>query len=196
MAGKKGRSGRKKKMKVDIKPVQQAPEVSAHKSIVENEAGDPFKAIETRLNSELPAAVQENAPAQAQEADLINKKMPEKTVRLFWNCVYKLEDGLIRRYLGLGNDVKGIFCDNDLIEAHIQPSCEMLKQYVPAKYWDNLDSKFPAAMLGFSILEAQLSILDKISEIKKENKTDNPQKPAAPAAQNNPYSNFPRREGL
>lgn len=198
MAGKKGRSGRKPKNKkpVHFEPVkiESAAPVEGLNASVDNTQADPFRAIEAQLENELPQAQADN-PQIIRPGE--EKQPPERIIRLAWGWIYKAEDNVLRGSLGLGAEYKGIFCDEKLIEAHVLPTCEVVKQYVPAEYWADLDKKFPVAALIAAIGEAQLSVFDKIGEIKRDLKLKNsagrPQAPqSTPKPSADPYSDFPR----
>lgn len=176
MAGKKGRSGRKKKNAV--KPPVLAAEAPPAPAPVKQEsvvqpAGDPFLTIEQDLKSKMPVM-------PAGEGSPEKKKAPENLVRFLCKGFYQVEDILGRAIVGVGREYAGVFVpEESILEAHVKPSCDLLEKYAPVDFLNKIDANMPEISFGITFLNAQLGFFDKLMQAKAEMQ----RKKAAPASE-------------
>lgn len=174
MAGKKGRSGRPRK-----KPLPQpaAPSISesfaSKNNSVEQTTGDPFGRIEAELKAQHPEAAFVPQDGQAGAAGVqplpaLEVQAPENLLRFLMQTLYKAEAAAGCVYLGLPLDHSEIFYDEKLVEAQIDPLCQVVKKHFPPDLLRDLNENSPEIMLGIRIFEAQLSFFGKLSKAKKE----------------------------
>lgn len=168
MAGKKGRSGRKRKNPQIIKE-NPKPVISAQQPTVQAApAGDPFLKLEQEIRQAMPAPV---APVGEIVPEKPKRKPPENLIRAAWRWIYGAEDAFFRARLGLGNESRGIFTDESLVEAHVQPSVQLVEKYVPERILNDLEEKTPLIMFGAAFAEAQISIFAKFQQLVNERTT-------------------------
>lgn len=196
MAGKKGRSGRKKK----IQPVaaqKQTQTGQTQQVTVQQPAADPFLKIESELSAQVPSPA--GAPAgQGTQTAALPRKAPENLVKFIWKTLYGFEDYGARLYLGLGDQFRGVFLPQEQVVAdHVAPTCQILEKYVSPDILQSLDEKMPEISLGICFLEAQLGFFAKLQQAKQEiaekkNETKQEIKPAQEDSQFN-HSSYPKK---
>ncbi len=196
MAGKKGRSGRPKKNKMKNEPIKPAaPPVESQKPTVLPSPGDNLNRIEQEIGNKMAEVAAQGQPAGTKTPAGEDRKPPERLIRLGWKCIYGMEDAWARASLGLDARYKGIFVDEKLIEAHVEPSAQVIAQYVPEQYWAQLDEKMPLIMLGAAIAEAQMAFFEKIQQLKMELSTNKTPQAAQPAAKD-PATLYPTADQI
>lgn len=167
MAGKKGRSGRKKKNAVKPPVMPAAQPAPVKQEAVIQPAGDPFLKIEEDLKTKLPPPAPEGAAGSPQPV----KKAPENLARFICNGFYRLEDGFGRAYLGLGTEYAGVLMPTpENIDAHVKPLCQVAEKYVPTDFLNKIDENMPEISLGIAFLDAQLGFFAKLQQAKAEMK--------------------------
>lgn len=178
-------SGRKKKNQVVGKNVMPQRITNlmprAQQVTVQQPAGDPFARIEDDLNEKIPVNPVPAAANAVPEQEKNERKAPENLIRMLLNGFYGLEDAYGRHKLGLGEEYKGIFFPNEVIEAHVSPLCKVAEKYCPSKLLANLEKNTPEIILATVFLEAQLGFFSKIAQAKKELGQKNPEKATAPS---------------
>lgn len=175
MAGKKGRSGRKKKnagiagqnQQVEIKP-QKTVYVATSKTEM---SLDPFSKIENKIRE----IKQENATVVAGEPGAVSsappearRKAPENIIRLAWSKFYDFEDWWARRKLNMPEKYRGFFVDKALIEAHVAPTVQVVEKYVPDNVLAQLDEKAPVIALVAAFAEGQMAFFSKLKMAQEE----------------------------
>lgn len=174
MAGKKGRSGRPRKKPVAFSVDTRRPapaETGGKTESVEQTNGDPFGRIEAELKAahpELNAPVDPAAQAAGVGAPPAPVQAPENLLRFLLQTLYKAEAAAGCVYLGLPLDHTEIFYEQNLVEAQVDPLCEVVKKHFPPDLLRDLNENSPEIMLGIRIFEAQLSFFGKLSKAKKE----------------------------
>lgn len=181
MAGKKGRSGRKPTKEKTESAAQPVAGASNTVPVADSRQPDPLDTIEAQAREEFaevpgtPGAAQPNA----------QRRVPENLIRLFWGSIYGFEDVIFRAWLGISDDFRGIFADENLIEAHTKPTGDVLLKYFDADTLSKWEENCPELALTKALLEAQAGIFFKIRQLKAElapkTATSSPEKPSEQA---------------
>lgn len=208
MAGKKGRSGRPKGSKTKKRNVGglQKAEVTRPDALAGSQPGgagypaaDPFDSIQRELSAAQPQAAAGQPSAEAPAPEKI--EAPRALIETLWRGIYGAEDYFARLYLGLDERFKGFSYSDELIAAHVEPSCELARKYIPPDVLKTVTEKTPEIMLAFAFAEGQARFFRNIQAAKREiqqarhSAAPQPTK-AAPAASAAPTDAYPTRDQI